>query len=198
MCTVWPSHSNDWASRATNLHQILHQPWTFLHRNYLDDSEGCSYGQLMIGSFIMTTCHSYASCLVQFFGETSNHPPYSPVVSDSASLQSRFGTPRLLTFPKIKITFEREDFRPLMRFRKIWWGSWWPLGELCEVLRCLLWRGLRRHCPVYKVSCILHLLQEMSLFFILYGWILSAWPYPYMVNLIFPPLVTWSSLSTIG
>ena len=47
---------NDWESRATNLHQILHQAWTFLHRNYLDDSEGCSCGQLVIGSFIMTTC----------------------------------------------------------------------------------------------------------------------------------------------
>ena len=46
------------------------------------------------------------------------------------------------------------DFRPLMRFRKIRWGSWWRLGELCEVPRCLLWRGLRHHCPVYNVSCI--------------------------------------------
>ena len=39
-----------------------------------------------------------------------------------------------------------------MRFRKIQWGSWWRLGELCEVPRCLLWRGLKRHCPMYKVS----------------------------------------------
>ena len=46
---------NDWGSRATNLHRILRQAWTFLHRNYLDDSEGCSHGQLVIGSFITTT-----------------------------------------------------------------------------------------------------------------------------------------------
>ena len=39
-----------------NLHQILHEAWTFLHRNYPDDSEGRSYGQLVIGSFIMTMC----------------------------------------------------------------------------------------------------------------------------------------------
>ena len=51
------------------------------------------------------------------------------------------------------------DFRPLMRFRKIWWGSWWQLRELCEVPRCLLGRGLRCHCPMYNVSCILYLLQ---------------------------------------
>ena len=47
---------NDWASRATNLHKILHEAWTFLHRNYLDDSEGHSYGQLVLGSFSTTTC----------------------------------------------------------------------------------------------------------------------------------------------
>ena len=34
-----------------------------------------------------------------------------------------------------------------MRFRKIWWGSWWGLGEVCEVPRCPLGRGLRRHWP---------------------------------------------------
>ena len=31
---------NDWTSWAINLHQILHWAWTFLHGNYLDDSEG--------------------------------------------------------------------------------------------------------------------------------------------------------------
>ena len=57
-----------------------------------------------------------------------------------------------------------------MRLRKIWWGSgWWfqqktavsvfwivgeTLGELCEVSRCILWRGLKGHCPMYSVSCI--------------------------------------------
>ena len=33
-----------------------------------------------------------------------------------------------------------------MRLRKIQLGSSWPLGELCEVLKCLLLRGLRPHC----------------------------------------------------
>ena len=46
---------NDWASRAMNLHQILDEAWIFFHRNYLDDSQGHSSGQLGIGSFIMTT-----------------------------------------------------------------------------------------------------------------------------------------------
>ena len=55
MCTVWPSHSK-WPNRAMNLHQILHESWTFLCGNCLDDSEGCSYGQLVIGSIITTMC----------------------------------------------------------------------------------------------------------------------------------------------
>ena len=52
------------------------------------------------------------------------------------------------------------DFRLLMRLRKIWQGSWWWLGELCEVPRCLLPRVLRYHWPMYSVSCFLYLLQK--------------------------------------
>ena len=168
-CVLCGCHiQNGWASRAMNLHQISHEAWTFLPRNYPVDSEGHSYGQLVTGSFVMTTgplMHRF----VQFFCETSNRP------GDSAPLLPRFGARRLLAFPKIKITFEREEiFRPLMRFRNVSWGSWWRLGELCEVPRCLLWRGLRHHCPMNNVSCILYLLQEMSLFFILHGWIPSG------------------------
>ena len=40
---------------------------------------------------------------MQFFWETSNHP------GDSTPLQPRFGTLQILTFPKTKITFEREE-----------------------------------------------------------------------------------------
>ena len=88
-------------------------------------------------------------CFVLFFWKTPNHP------GDSAPLWPRFGTLWLLAFPKTKITFEREkDFRPLMRSKKIQRGSCWPLGKLCEVPRCLLWRGLRCHCPVYSISGI--------------------------------------------
>ena len=70
--------------------------------------------------------------------------------------QPRFGTLRLLAFPKIKITFERAEFQTIGEIRtigKIRWDSWWQLGELCEVPRCLLWRQ-RHHCPVFPVSCI--------------------------------------------
>ena len=47
-------------------------------------------------------CSCITPC-AEIFGETSNHP------RDSAPLQPRFGTLWLLAFPKIKITFEREE-----------------------------------------------------------------------------------------
>ena len=57
-------------------------------------------------------------------------------------------------FPKLKPSLKGRDITPLIRFRRIWLGHWWQLGELCEVSRCLLWRRLRCHCPTYNVSCI--------------------------------------------
>ena len=58
-----------------------------------------------------------------------------------------------------------------MRFGKIGWGSWWWLGELCEVPRYLLWRGLRCHCPMCNIYCIFF---NKHFFFIVPGWILSG------------------------
>ena len=61
-------------------------------------------------------------------------------------------------FPKLESPLKGRDFKALMRI-KIWWGSWWRLGELCEVPRRLLWRGLKHHCPMHNISCFLYLLQ---------------------------------------
>ena len=58
--------------------------------------------------------------------------------------------------PKLKHLWKGRDFRSYMRFRKIWQGSWWWLGKLCEVPRCLLWRELRSLvlCTMFLISCI--------------------------------------------
>ena len=56
---------------------------------------------------------THASSLVQFFGETSNHPV------DSAPLQPIFGTLWLLAFPQTKIIFEREEIS----------DHWWDSGK---------------------------------------------------------------------
>ena len=112
------------------------------------------------------------SSLIQFFGKTSNHP------GDSAPLQHRFGTLRLLSFPKTKITFEREEISDhrwdLGKYS--WQGSWWQFQQ--RILQCFeqwkrLWEncvrcqgtyfegdwGITVLCTMFLVSCILYLFQ---------------------------------------
>ena len=94
--------------------------------------------------------HSCIMSHAEFFSKISNHP------GDSALLQPRFGALWLQAFPKTKITFEREEISDcqwdLGKYNRAADGDW-------EVPRCLLWRGLRSHCPMYNVSYILCLLQ---------------------------------------
>ena len=94
---------NNWASRTTNLHQILYWAWIFLCGNYLDDSEVRGYGQLVIGSFL-TRMHSlmhHISCR-EFWWNIKSPRWLSPP-------QPRFGALCLPAFLKTKITFEREE-----------------------------------------------------------------------------------------
>ena len=96
-----------------NLHQILCEAGTFLHGSYLDDSEGCRYGQPVTGNFIMTTRQlmHHVSCRV--FTKTLSHPGHS------APLQPRFGVLWHRASPKTKITFEMEEIS----------DSWWDSGK---------------------------------------------------------------------
>ena len=89
-------YSNDSASNYAISLNI--SPWKLL-----DDSEGYSYGQLVIGSFNTAMCPLTHHVLCRVFCEISNHP------GDSASLQPRFGNLQLLAFPKPRIAFEREE-----------------------------------------------------------------------------------------
>ena len=92
------------------------------------------------------------------------HPLYSPDLAISD----------FWLFPKLESPLKGKRFQTVHEIQENTTGSWWWLGEVCEVPRCLLWRGLRHHCLVYNVSCILYLLQSLSLFFILHGWISSG------------------------
>ena len=152
ICTVWPLHSK-WASRAVNLWQILHYAWIFLCRNYLGDSEGYNYGQLVIGSFI-TIMHPFMpSHLMQIFLAKQQ------ITQETQPSTSQIWHPATSGFSQNwNHLWKGRDFRPLMRFRKEQ-GSRWQLGELCEVARYLLWRRPRCHCPMYNVSGFLYLLQ---------------------------------------
>ena len=109
--------------------------------------------------------HSCITSRAEFFGKTSSHR------GDSAPLQLRFGTLHLLAFTKTKITFEREDFRPLMKFRKIGWaadGNW----ENCVRYFEGNW-GIIVLCIILLVSCIFF--NKCLYFFIIHGWIPSGW-----------------------
>ena len=139
------------------IHIKCYVVWTFLCGNYSDDSEGCSYGQPVISSFISTrhliSSMHLISCRLVWQNIKSPRwlsPPYSPNLVPCD----------FWLFPKLKSPLKGKRFQEIsMRFRKIQQGSWWWLEELCEVPRCLLSRGLRHHCPMYNVSCISYLLQ---------------------------------------
>ena len=168
-CVLCGCHiQNGWVSRATNLHQIFHSALIFPHRNCLDDSEGRSHGQLVTGSFITTTHPLMHHVACRVFDETSNHP------GDLAPLQLRFGALSLLAFPKTKITFEKEEVSDH------WWDSrkydWADDGDWEKLPRCQLWRGMKSHCPLYNVSCILCLVSSLisvSIFHI--TWLDTFW-----------------------
>ena len=78
-----------------------------------------------------------------------------------------------------------------MRFGKIQQGSWWQLGKLCEVPRCLLWKELRHHCPLYNVSCVCIFFNK-CLYFQYYVagyfpdrpcmWLWLCWPAPQLMS----------------
>ena len=76
-------------------------------------------------------------------------------------------------FPKLKSPLKGKRFQTIDEIQEnmtgqltVTWTVWGP--------RCPLWRALRCHCPTYNVSCILYLLQWMSLFFLLHGCIPSG------------------------
>ena len=71
----------------------------------------------------------------------------------------------LWLFPKLKSPLKGKRFQTVDEIQENTTGQlmviptkdfavFWTVGELCEVPRSLLWRGRRRHCPMYNVSCI--------------------------------------------
>ena len=111
-CILCGHHiQNDWASRATNALHILCETWTFPQGNYLDDSEGSNYAQLLIGSFILTTRPLMHHVSRRVFGDTSNHP------GDSAPLKPHY-SPDLVPcdfclFPKLKSPLQGKRFQTI-------------------------------------------------------------------------------------
>ena len=140
-----------------HLHQILHQDnevslsWTLLCGNHSDDSEGCSYRQLVIGTFIliMYLLMHHISC--RDFWQNIKSPRWlSPP-------QPRFGALQLLAFSKTKIIFKKEEISDH------WWNSgtcdWTAGGDFENCVRSQSayfggdW-GVIVLCTMFLVSCI--------------------------------------------
>ena len=105
-------------------------------------------GNWWLAALSQQCTHSYVMSHADFFGETSNHP------GDSDPTIAQIWCPVTSSFSQnSNHLWEGRDSWPSMRFRKIQLGSWWWLGELCEIPGCLLWS------PMYNFSCISYLLQ---------------------------------------
>ena len=108
---------------------------------------------------------THASHLVQFLGKTSIYP------GDSAPLQPRFGALWLLTFPKIKITFKREEISDHSwdsgKYDRAADGDW--ENSVRSQGTCLEgdW-GIIVLCTMFLVSCISF--NKCLYTFILHGW----------------------------
>ena len=112
-----------------NLNQILHKGWTFFCGNYSDNSEGLSYGQLEIGSFItiMHPVMHHISCsfFMKYQISQLTQPSFSPDLAPYDFWLSK----------NQNHLWKGRDSRTLIRVMNIQQGSWWQLGELCEVPR---------------------------------------------------------------
>ena len=123
-CVLCGHHiQNDWVSRAMNLHHISHEAWTFSCGNYSDDSEGRSYGQLVIGSFIMTTCllmhHVLCSFLAKHQMTQVTQPLYSP---DLAPCD-------FWLFPKLKSLLKSKRFQTVKEIQENKTGQLMAIGR---------------------------------------------------------------------
>ena len=127
-------------------------------------------GNEWLATSLQRACSHITSCS-ELPGKTSNHPgdpvPYSP---DLAPCD-------FWLFPKLKSLLKGRRFKTLVdEIQENRTGQLMAIGRMCEVPRCLLWgKGTEASLSyVQCFFCILYLLQYMSLFFILNGWIPSG------------------------
>ena len=111
----------------------------------MDDSEGCSYGQLVIGSFITT--HA------EFLGKTSNPPgdsaPHSP---DLVPWDSRL-------FPKLKSPVKGKRFQTIDEIQENTMGQLLAIGRTVRGPKVSTLKGTEVSLSMYNVSGILHYLR---------------------------------------
>ena len=127
---------------------------TVFHRNYSAELEGHSYGQLVTGSFITTTCLVTLLPRAEFFCEHQitqvTQSPYSPELVPC----------NFWLFPQTKITFEREKISDRQqdsgKYDGAADGNWQncAIGNNCKVSTL---KGTE--VSLSYVQCFLYLLQ---------------------------------------
>ena len=151
MCTVWLMNSAEWIEQWICIKFCIKLEHSSVETS--DDSEGHSYGQLVIGSFIMPMRplmhHVWCTVFLAKHQITQvTETRYSPDLVPC----------NFWLFPKLKSPLRGKRFQTVSEIQENMTGPLMAIGKtVCEVPR--LWRGLRCHCPVYSVSCILCLLQ---------------------------------------
>ena len=115
----------------------------------------------------------HGSRLVQhFFCKTSNHPgdsvPYSPDLESC----------NFWLFSKLK-SLLKGKFQTISEIQENARSSSWRLRGLCKVPRCLLWRGLRCHCPIQSFLYLVYSSINVSIFH-------GTWLDAFWTDLIYP------------
>ena len=152
-CVLYGQHiQNDWVSRATKLHQNLRYAWTFFHRNNSDDSEGHSYGQLVIGSFIMTMCllmhHVWCSFFVKHQISHVTQPPYS---QDLVPCD-------FWLFPNLKSPLKGKRFQTIDEIQENMTGQLMVIGRIVWGPKVPILRGTEA--SLSYVQCFLYLISS--------------------------------------
>ena len=149
------------------------------------DKNGRSYGQLEIGNFITTMCSLmyHISCR-DFWGDIKSPTWLSPPTAQIWHCS-------FWLFPKLKSSLKGKRFRPLVRFKEIWWAIWLWFQQ--KVLQGVLNSGRDSGRAVWDpkvptlkgtdallsyVQCFLYLLSfsvDVSIFHI--TWLDTFWMY---------------------
>ena len=149
-----------------NLHQIFHKPWPFHHRNYSDDSEGHSYGQLVIGSFIMPAhaSHLVQSFLVKHKITQVTQLPYSPDLAPC----------NFWLFPKLKSPLKGKRFQTINEIQENMTGQLMVIGRTVWGPKVPILKG--NDVSLSYVQCFFYLVSSsinVSIFHI--TWLDSFW-----------------------
>ena len=153
-CVLCSHHiQNDWAIRTMNLHPICFK----LEHSSVETigmiQKAAAMGNLWLAaSSRQHTVH--ASRLLQRFLAKHQITQVTQLHYSSDLTPWNFWI-----FPKLKLPWKGKRFQTVNEIQENMAGQLTVTGELWEVPGCLLWRGLRHHCPVYNVSCVLYLLQ---------------------------------------